>query len=145
MSFSPMMSLIGWDVELVLKSAAWPDWLLALLVTACLGSSWTRHFSPTRVVVRRKSCSSQLCLHSSGTLRDSPSCFPQLICKAVAAVKYQPLAQSPDYVVRSVYNTEKTFKKKIAVCSPNYFHGMINNAPIGNGLHTLKLCHTQTF
>lgn len=67
-----------------------------------LGQRSNQTLSVSLVVVWSKSCSAQLCLHSSGTLRESPSCFPQLICKAVAAVKYQPLAQSPDCVVRSV-------------------------------------------
>lgn len=46
--------------------------------------------------------------------RESPSCFPQLVCEAVAAVKYQPLAPSPDSVLRSIYNThiQKEKQKK---------------------------------
>ena len=89
-----------------------------------LGQRSNQTLSVSLVVVWSKSCSAQLCLHSSGTLRESPSCFPQLICKAVAAVKYQPLARSPDCVVRSVYNTEKNFFK--AVLSPNYTLRRIN-------------------
>ena len=58
------------------------------------------------------------CAHGSCRLlpEESPSCFPQPFCEAVAAVKYQRLAPSPDSVLRSIYNThiqkEKFFKKQ---------------------------------
>ena len=112
MSLSPVMSLIGWAAELASSMAG----LAASSSGACLlGQRLNQILSVSLVVVWSKSCSAQLCLHSSGTLRESPSCFPQPVCEAVAAVKYQHLAPSPDSVLRSIYNThiqKEKLKKK---------------------------------
>lgn len=99
----PMMSLIGWAAGLASSMAG----LAASSSGACLlGQRLNQILSVSLVVVWSKSCSAQLCLHSSGTLREarppashSSSVRPSLLCE------YQPLARSPDSVLRSVYNT----------------------------------------
>lgn len=68
MSFSPVMSLIGWAAELASSMAG----LAASSSGACLlGQRLNQILSVSLVVVWSKSCSAQLCLHSSGTLRES--------------------------------------------------------------------------
>lgn len=109
MSFSPVMSLIGWAAGLTSSMAG----LAASSSGVCLlGQRLNQILSVSLAVVWSKSCSAQLCLHSSGTLREnlppashSSSVRPSLLCE------YQPLARSPDSILRSIYNTH-TYKKK---------------------------------